>query len=394
MSAEEIIETSYRNLPAIVDSSQFMPIMDITQALKRRQAIVDFTSQCMKDGHDYGTIPGTNKPTLYKPGAEKLCSMFGLTPKFNLDQCEEDWTGERHGGEPFFYYRYSCSLYRGDFLLADSEGSCNSWEKKYRYRRVFGNKATEEEKRRGKPVVGRYGSDYLLPNDDMADLVNTFQKMAQKRAMIAAVLLATNASEFYTQDLEDLSMSEPASEATTPPQETQTAEPVKTAAEWKTDCKNKAFDLGYTGNTGNLLVSILGRTPKNFTPEIYAEAFNADDERWIRAIAALAPIPPADVEAFNAAYDQNHTTKGEKPLSERIIPASLSPEQDKAFTEWCANCAIDRVKFSEVVGRELPCNEIGFATLADEELVFVNYFIQTGDIMREGKLEVVAGGVK
>ena len=29
----------------------------------------------MIDGHDYGTIPGTPKPTLLKPGAEKIAKL-------------------------------------------------------------------------------------------------------------------------------------------------------------------------------------------------------------------------------------------------------------------------------------------------------------------------------
>src|SRR5205085_1753732 len=41
-------------------------------------------------------------------------------------------------------------------------------------------------------------------NPDIADQVNTIQKMAQKRALVAATLLAVNASEFFTQDLEDM----------------------------------------------------------------------------------------------------------------------------------------------------------------------------------------------
>ena len=41
-------------------------------------------------------------------------------------------------------------------------------------------------------------------NPDIADQVNTIQKMSQKRSLVAAVLLAVNASEFFTQDIEDL----------------------------------------------------------------------------------------------------------------------------------------------------------------------------------------------
>jgi hypothetical protein len=43
-----------------------------------------------------------------------------------------------------------------------------------------------------------------VPNPDVADLVNTIDKVAQKRALIAATLIAVNASEFFTQDVEDM----------------------------------------------------------------------------------------------------------------------------------------------------------------------------------------------
>ena len=36
----------------------------------------------MVKGEDYGVIPGTgSKPTLLKPGAEKLCVLFKLSTK-------------------------------------------------------------------------------------------------------------------------------------------------------------------------------------------------------------------------------------------------------------------------------------------------------------------------
>ncbi|MEO0594540.1 MAG: hypothetical protein AAF126_00345, partial [Chloroflexota bacterium] len=45
---------------------------------------------------------------------------------------------------------------------------------------------------------------YRVPNEDVFSIVNTIDKMAQKRALIAAVLIGANASEFFTQDVEDL----------------------------------------------------------------------------------------------------------------------------------------------------------------------------------------------
>ena len=43
-----------------------------------------------------------------------------------------------------------------------------------------------------------------VPNPDTADQVNTILKMAEKRALIAATLIAVNASDYFTQDIEDL----------------------------------------------------------------------------------------------------------------------------------------------------------------------------------------------
>jgi hypothetical protein len=187
-----------------------MPVMNLKEAAIRRQAMVDFVSGVMVKDKDYGVIPGTgDKPTLLKPGAEKLSTFFGLSPRFEVVSMIEDWTGKDHDGEPFFNYHYRCSLYRGDLLAGQGEGSCNSWEKKYRYRNVYPNQATEEEKQNGRLEQrtgkgGRPYSVYIVKNPNPADIVNTLQKMAQKRALVAATLIAVNASEFFTQDIEDM----------------------------------------------------------------------------------------------------------------------------------------------------------------------------------------------
>jgi hypothetical protein len=207
-----------------------MPVMDIGLAAARREAIVEFTKKLMAPGIDYGTIPGTGtKPTLLKPGAEKLTSLFGLEPTFVKEEIELDWTGRDHDGEPFFYFQYRCELRQGETLAGCGLGSCNSWEKKYRYRNaaIVCPNCGKEAVIKGK---AEYGGGWLcwakkdgcgskwadgdptiedqprgkVPNDNPADLVNTIDKMAQKRALIAATLIAVNASEFFTQDIEDM----------------------------------------------------------------------------------------------------------------------------------------------------------------------------------------------
>jgi len=212
-----------------VQSTDFMPVMSMETALQRRSMLVEFTRKIMIPDQDFGVIPGTGtKPTLLKPGAEKLCSFFGLEPEFHQVVEEVDWTGAQHGGEAFYYIRYSVRLHRGGRVLGVGEGSCNSWESKYRWRQGARKcpKCGQEAIIAGKEEYGGgllcwkkkngCGATYQdddpviknqqvgrIPNPDIADQINTIQKMAQKRALVAAVLIATGASEFYTQDIED-----------------------------------------------------------------------------------------------------------------------------------------------------------------------------------------------
>ena len=188
-----------------------MPVLDIQSAMARRQTVMEYTRRMMVPKIDFGVVPGTgDKPTLLKPGAEKLASLFGLSPLFEAVERVMDWTGDAHGGEPFFYACYRCTLTRGELVAGQGVGSCNSWEKKYRYRNVYPEKATQEEKANGRleTRTGRNGRQYqvyIVKNPDPADVVNTIDKMAQKRALVAAVLIAVNASELFTQDVEDYS---------------------------------------------------------------------------------------------------------------------------------------------------------------------------------------------
>lgn len=213
---------------SLVERSQFMPAMSIELAVERYGAVTEFVSRVLRRDVDYGVIPGTTKFTLLKPGAEKLTTFFGLSTRFQLLERIEDWTGERYSGEPFFYYLYRCQLHRGELLVAEADGSCNSRETKYRYREAqrICPECQQAAIIKGKEEYGGgwvcfrkkggCGAKFLIgdpvienqqvgrvPNPDIADQVNTIQKMAQKRALIAATLLAVNASEFFTQDVED-----------------------------------------------------------------------------------------------------------------------------------------------------------------------------------------------
>lgn len=238
-----------------VAAQDFQPILNVQQVVQRKQQLNEIIASVMVEGLDYGSLPGYGKPELLKPGAEKLASTFGLSPRYVAEKIIEDWDSP----EPLFFYRYTCQLWRGDRLMGEASGSCNSRESKYRYRWISKEDAERRSDferlpsrggRQFEPqfainkgeTAGKYGKPaaywkafrdaieagtatkveqrkmgekhfdgweidttvYRVPNPDIADQVNTILKIAQKRALVAAVLVVTNASDAFTQDLEDL----------------------------------------------------------------------------------------------------------------------------------------------------------------------------------------------
>lgn len=219
-------------------AASLMPAISVEDAVERYDALKQFVSRVLRPDVDFGLIPGTGtKKTLLKPGAEKLTTFFGLSKRFEILERVEDWTGEAHGGEPFFYYLIRCRLLRGDELIAEADGSCNSWEKKYRYRKgeIVCPHCGTSAVIKGKQEYGggwlcfkkrggcgaRFDSEQWdesairpVPNSEIFDQVNTIQKMAEKRALIAATLIGVNASEFFTQDMEDFTPATPTARTT------------------------------------------------------------------------------------------------------------------------------------------------------------------------------------
>lgn len=209
-----------------LEMARFMPVMDIEQAIARREMIVQATGKLMTKGVDFGKIPGCDRDVLLQPGADKLCNLFGIVIEYEVVRREEDWTGEFHGGEPFFFYEIRGKAFRGEFLMGEGVGSCNSWESKYRWRkaeRICPN-CGKENIRKSRDGGGWYcwaklggcGAQFpqgdpsienqqvgRKPNPDAPELVNTILKMAYKRAKVSAAINSTSASEFFTQDAED-----------------------------------------------------------------------------------------------------------------------------------------------------------------------------------------------
>lgn len=137
----------------------------VADLIQQAGTIHDAMARTMKQGIHYGTIPGTPKPTLFKPGAEKLCKLFHLRPHY-----EE--LGSVHR-DNLIGYRYRCVIthFPTGLEIAEGVGSCNSREKKYR-------------------------------RSDPWDIDNTIVKMACKRALVAAILVGTAASDIFSEKAE------------------------------------------------------------------------------------------------------------------------------------------------------------------------------------------------
>jgi hypothetical protein len=148
----------------------------------QRKMLLEFVAKQLRKDVDYGVIPGTPKSSLFKPGAEKLARLFGLGIKLNLS----DKTIDKAQNFAMFTYKAEIVHLKSGQMIAECEASCNSQEKKYKERAVWINNKKEKE---------------ITP---IFDILNTLQKMAQKRAMVGGVILAVGASDFFTQDIDDV----------------------------------------------------------------------------------------------------------------------------------------------------------------------------------------------
>lgn len=192
----------------------------IERIVEQTRKIQQCMQAVMKDGEHFGVIPGTSgKPTLLKPGAEKLCLMFRLCPEYETLRAES--------GATLVAYTVRCTLTHittGN-KIATGLGSCNSKEKKYtrpapkkcpicgkeaiiKGKEEYGGGWVCFRKKDGCGAKFKDGEEGIEGQpagiEDPSDLDNTILKMACKRALVAAVLNGTAASDFFTQDLEDL----------------------------------------------------------------------------------------------------------------------------------------------------------------------------------------------
>ena len=188
---------------AVYDVSRPLTLAQVKDQVHLLQEIL---KGVMTEGQHYGKIPGAgDKPTLLKPGAEKIMSTFQLWPDPEVEDLSFN---------DVIRYRVKIKLINKVSGITEGAGvgECSTEEEKYKWRAVVSEdewNATDEAHKRikfGKKWENGKQVGYQIKQirTNPYDLANTVVKMAKKRAMVDAVLTATAASDIFTQDIEDM----------------------------------------------------------------------------------------------------------------------------------------------------------------------------------------------
>lgn len=156
----------------------------------------------MKTEVHYGIIPGTDKPTLLKQGAEVLCMAFRVADSY---QVEDLSTAD------MVRYRVTCTgtHQTSGVVLGSGMGEASSSEEKYKWRKAYEPEFNEtpanmRRKKSGYNKQKREHYSTFQVRTEPADLANTILKMANKRAKIAMTINVTACGDMFGQDLEDM----------------------------------------------------------------------------------------------------------------------------------------------------------------------------------------------
>ena len=152
-------------------ANQNLPAKDLLELpiAKRLAEVRAFIKSQLEPDVDYRYIrdkkgnPISQKPTLFRSGAEKLALFFNLRATYEVKELE-DWD------KGFFKYSVKCYLTNGHTgeVITEGLGIAHSKERKFRSEKV-----------------------------DVFDLPNTLLKIAKKRAFVDAILSATGGSYFF-----------------------------------------------------------------------------------------------------------------------------------------------------------------------------------------------------
>jgi hypothetical protein len=143
----------------------------------------NFIKNLLREGEDYGTVEGVSKPFLFKAGAEKICYALGLRISVTIQDRKETDTE--------ISYTIKCQIVdKNDKVVSEGFGIASSNEVKYYLQ------------------IQKLINKNIPQSVAVKSLANTLLKMAEKRAIVDAVLHILGLSNVFTQD-EDTIDNEP-----------------------------------------------------------------------------------------------------------------------------------------------------------------------------------------
>jgi hypothetical protein len=277
--------------------------MSVAEVVQHAMVVQEVMQAVMKPDLHYGRIPGTDKPTLYKAGAEKLCMVFRI---------DDDYEIEDLSTADSIRYRVKCigSHQVSQMRLGSGVGECSVGEEKYKWRKAVCDEEFDETPlthRRVKYAKAKGGGHYKQKQvrTEPSDLANTVLKMASKRAKIAMVLNVLAVSDMFGQDLEDLDgvLQEHLTGENSEQQGQASAQaPAQQPAAWPDDKLNeretKCKEWAAAGKTADDAINFFA------SKGTMTEAQKARVRSWMTPPQA-APVPsePTDTPAADGADD-------------------------------------------------------------------------------------------
>ncbi len=247
------------------------------------EAFQVLVKESLHDPRDFTKLPGTDRFTLLKPGAEKIVKLVACADLYEVVEEISDWD------RPLFAYVVKCrlvSMRDPTVIWSEGLGECNTHEPKYRYR--YAKRSCPEcqyepvLKSKDRPEWfcwqsrGGCGATYpmddpaiigqhlgRIENPDPAELRNTMLKMAKKRSLVDAALSVASLSDLFTQDMEDRVADDGAA---SPPEEAKAK--ARTARSngaarppSRTASQEAPTDAGTVTNAGEFMGYVNGRWP-------------------------------------------------------------------------------------------------------------------------------------
>lgn len=172
------------------------------EAVARQKMVKEMLAEVMQPKVHYDVIPGTNKPTLLKPGSEIVLQSFSVAVVPQVEDLSQ----------PGIFARYRV-MAQGIHIptgriVGVGVGEASSEESRWKWKKVYREEYDETEERSRRSVTKRKknGETYTVLQvlQEPADIANTVLKQAKKRAQVDLALTVGACSDMFTQDMEEL----------------------------------------------------------------------------------------------------------------------------------------------------------------------------------------------